>query len=62
MNLIAALGQALDFIWKAAKAYSETPEGAKELSEVIVALEGADNTPVSTPVSETNVTGQRVRR
>ncbi len=43
MNFIGALGQALDFFWKAAKAYSETPEGAKELNDVIVALEGTDN-------------------
>lgn len=40
MNIIAALGQALDFLFKAVRAYSETEEGAKELNDVIQALEG----------------------
>ncbi len=52
MNLVAALGQALDFLWKAARTYADTPEGQKELNDVIVALEGAPETPPSTPVSE----------
>lgn len=45
MNLIAAVGQALDFLWKAARVYADTPEGQKELNDVISALEGADSTP-----------------
>ena len=52
MNLVAALGQAQDFIWKAARTYADTPEGQKELNDVIVALEGPQETPPSTPVSE----------
>jgi len=40
MNLLQAVGQALDFVWKACHSYAQTPEGAKELNDVIVALEG----------------------
>lgn len=54
MNLLAAIGQALDFLWKAAQEYANTPEGAKELNDVISALEGGSNvTSDNQPQSET---------
>lgn len=44
MNLLSALGQALDFLVKAIKAYADTPEGQKEFEDVITALEGDNAT------------------
>ena len=42
MNLMAAIGQILDYVFKAVKAYADTPEGAKEFNDIIDALEVAD--------------------
>lgn len=42
MNLMAALGQVVDYVFKAAKAYAATPEGEKELADIINALENSD--------------------
>lgn len=57
MNLMGAIGQALDFLWKAAQNYAATEEGAKELNDVIVALEGTDNQP---PNAESSVQSEPV--
>lgn len=63
MNLIAALGQALDFLWKAAHEYANTPEGQKELNDVILALENADSTPAEPGNSaQDETTTSRYRR
>jgi hypothetical protein len=63
MNLLAALGQAFDFLFKAARSYSETPEGAKELSDVIIALEGSENQPADNgETAEQETVSSRIRR
>lgn len=39
MNLVQALAQALDFVWKACREYADTEQGKKELNDVISALD-----------------------
>lgn len=45
MNVIQAVGQAIDFVWKASQEYAQTEQGQKELNDVIQALEFGEVTP-----------------
>lgn len=47
MSFVKAMAQLLDFVWKACQAYADTPEGEKELGDVVAALESSDDSPQS---------------
>jgi exonuclease VII small subunit len=45
MNVLQAIGQAIDFVWKASQEYAQTEHGQKELNDVIQALEFGEVSP-----------------
>lgn len=46
---LRVIGQIVDFFWKAALAYAATPEGQKELNDIVVAA-GLESEVGLTPV------------